>query len=157
MTRILFVCMGNICRSPMAEGVLRRLVTEGDLAIEVDSAGTHSYHTGETPDERAVAAAARRGCDIAMLKARTVDTDDFETFDLIVAMDRDNLSLLRQRVPTPAHDSKLHLFLDFADQPDDDVPDPYYGGVSAFEHALDLIERAATGLLEHLQRQRIRY
>jgi len=149
MKRVLFVCMGNICRSPLAEGALRHLAAQAELAVEIDSAGTHSYHTGEPPDERAVAAGLRRGFDIATLRARTVAQADFDAFDLIVAMDRDNLRLL-ERQAAPAQRERLHLFMQFAGE-SADVPDPYYGGTTAFEHALDLIERAARGLIDDLQ------
>ncbi len=150
MKRVLFVCMGNICRSPLAEGVFRHLAAD-EAEIEIDSAGTHSYHVGQPPDDRAIAAGRRRGFDIGSLRARVVSDADFERFDLIVAMDRDNLSLLRRRAAA-AHRERLRLFMHFAGEGDVDVPDPYYGGDTAFEHALDLIERAARGLLEELRR-----
>ena len=149
--RILFVCMGNICRSPTAEGVTRTLAERGGLAagFEFDSAGTHGYHIGNAPDARATKAAAARGYDLSSLKARRVDSADFARFDRILAMDRDNLELLRQACP-PEHHGKLGLFLEFASRNDEDeVPDPYYGGPEGFEHVLDLIEDAARGLLNH--------
>jgi protein-tyrosine phosphatase len=149
--RILFVCMGNICRSPTAEGVTRTLAERGGLAagFEFDSAGTHGYHIGKAPDARATKAAAARGYDLSSLKARRVDSADFARFDRILAMDRDNLELLRQACP-PEHHGKLGLFLEFASRNDEDeVPDPYYGGSEGFEHVLDLIEDAARGLLNH--------
>jgi protein-tyrosine phosphatase len=147
--RILFVCMGNICRSPTAEGVTRTLAERGGLAagFEFDSAGTHGYHIGKAPDARATKAAAARGYDLSSLKARRVDSADFARFDRILAMDRDNLELLRQACPREHH-GKLGLFLEFASRNDEDeVPDPYYGGPEGFERVLDLIEDAAQGLL----------
>ncbi len=142
--KILFICMGNICRSPTAEGVFRRLVAERapGLDIEIDSAGTHDYHVGDPPDRRAVAAAARRGIDIAGLRARVVEDADFERFDLLVAMDRLNREVLLDRSPQQYRD-RVRLFLEFAPEiDDDDVPDPYYGGPVGFERVLDLAEEA---------------
>ena len=150
--RILFVCMGNICRSPTAEGVFRRLVQERapHLALEIDSAGTHDYHVGEPPDSRAVAAAARRGIDLRGLRARQVSDEDFERFDLIVAMDRLNHSMLVERAPQEFHE-RIRLFMEFAAGDDrEDVPDPYYGGPLGFEQVLDLAEEAAAGLLDEV-------
>jgi protein-tyrosine phosphatase len=155
--RILFVCLGNICRSPTAEGVLRALAAREapELALQVDSAGTAAYHVGEPPDPRARQAAARRGYDLTALRARIVEPRDFERFDLILAMDRDNLQVLRRRAPPAAHE-RLRLFLEFAPEAGpEDVPDPYYGGPNGFEEVLDLVEAAARGLLAHL-RQRSR-
>lgn len=150
---ILLVCMGNICRSPTAEGVLRAFVErEGLQAVfEIDSAGTHGYHVGEPPDERARKAAQRRGYDLSQLRARRVDEVDFTRFDRILAMDRDNLSLLKRACP-PEYRYKLGLFLDYATRFDDrEVPDPYYGGGEGFEHVLDLVEDAAQGLIAALR------
>ena len=147
--RILFVCMGNICRSPTAEGVTRKLAERIGVAadFEFDSAGTHGYHIGSAPDVRASKAAARRGYDLYPLKARQVKDSDFERFDRILAMDRDNLELLKQNCPT-VHHRKLGLFLEFASSHDEEeVPDPYYGPPQGFERVLDLIEDAAHGLL----------
>jgi protein-tyrosine phosphatase len=155
--KILFVCLGNICRSPSAEGVLRTLAAREapELAIEVESAGTAAYHVGEPPDPRARQAAARRGYDLTALRARIVEPGDFERFDLILAMDRENLRVLRQRAPAGAHE-RLRLFLEFASEAGpEDVPDPYYGGPNGFEEMLDLVEAATQGLLAHL-RQRSR-
>ncbi len=154
--RVLFVCLGNICRSPTAEGVLRALAAREapDLTLEVDSAGTAGYHVGDPPDPRTRAAAARRGYDLSMLRARVVEPTDFERFDLILAMDRENLRVLRRRAPAGAH-QRLRLFLEFAPHGHaaEDVPDPYYGGANGFEEVLDLVEAAARGLLAHLRRQ----
>jgi len=150
--RILFVCMGNICRSPTAEGVFRRLVQEraSHLPLEIDSAGTHDYHVGEPPDARAVAAAARRGIDLRSLRARQVSDEDFERFDLIVAMDRLNHVTLLERAPPVAHE-RIRLFMEYAGDADvQDVPDPYYGGPLGFEQVLDLAEEAAAGLLDEV-------
>lgn len=142
--------MGNICRSPTAEGVFRKLVAERAPAveIEVDSAGTHDYHVGDPPDPRAIAAAARRGIDLRDLRARTVRDEDFERFDLIVAMDRLNRAVLLERSPESFRE-RIRLFMEFSGSRDiEDVPDPYYGGVPGFEQVLDLAEEAAAGLLE---------
>ena len=150
--RILFVCMGNICRSPTAEGAFRRLVAERapDLDLEIDSAGTHDYHVGEPPDSRAVAAAARRGIDLRAIRARQVDDADFARFDLILAMDRLNREILRERSPAQFV-GRIRLFTEFAGYRDiQDVPDPYYGGPLGFERVLDLVEEAAEGLLREV-------
>ena len=155
--RILFVCLGNICRSPTAEGVLRTLAAREapELTIEVDSAGTAAYHVDEPPDPRSRQAAARRGYDLSALRARIVEPGDFERFDLILAMDRENLRVLRQRAPAGAHE-RLRLFLEFAPEAGpEDVPDPYYGGPNGFEEVLDLVEATTRSLLAHL-RQRSR-
>jgi protein-tyrosine phosphatase len=150
---VLFVCMGNICRSPTAEGVFRRLVAERapGLAIEIDSAGTHDYHVGDAPDRRAIAAASRRGIDIGSLRARVVDESDFERFDLVLAMDRLNREILLDRSPA-RYRERVRLFLEFAPAIDEqDVPDPYYGGPVGFERVLDLAEEASMGLLEEVR------
>ncbi|HEX4387250.1 MAG TPA: low molecular weight protein-tyrosine-phosphatase [Steroidobacteraceae bacterium] len=155
--RVLFVCLGNICRSPTAEGVLRALAARElpELPLEVDSAGTSTYHLGKPPDPRTCAAAARRGYQLKGLRARTVEATDFERFDLILAMDEENLAVLRRRAPSNAHE-RLRLFLEFApDAATREVPDPYYGGPNGFEEVLDLVEDAARGLLSYL-RQRAR-
>ena len=153
--RVLFVCMGNICRSPTAEGVFRRVVLERapGLHVEVDSAGTHDYHVGEPPDPRAVAAAARRGIDLRGLRARQVQEEDFARFDLIAAMDRLNRRELLERSPAEFH-PRIRLFMEFAASSTvEDVPDPYYGGPLGFEQVLDLAEEASLGLLEDVLRQ----
>ena len=148
---VLFVCMGNICRSPTAEGVFRHFVNEAGLAdqIETDSAGTHAYHVGEPPDRRASAAAERRGVSLAEIRARRVSDDDFERFDYILAMDEDNQARLLEQAP-PEHRAKVALFLSYASVSETEVPDPYYGGGAGFEHVLDLVEEASRGLLETL-------
>jgi len=150
--RILFVCMGNICRSPTVEGVFRRLAQERapHLPLEIDSAGTHDYHVGEPPDSRAVSAAARRGIDLRGLRARQVSDADFERFDLILAMDRLNYVTLVDRAPEEFRE-RIRLFMEFAPGREvDDVPDPYYGGPPGFEQVLDLAEEAAAGLLDEV-------
>jgi protein-tyrosine phosphatase len=153
--RVLFVCMGNICRSPTAEGVFRHALANSDATFEVDvdSAGTHDYHLGEAPDRRAIAVAERRGIDLSTMRARAVCDEDFERFDLILAMDRDNLDWLQRRAPDD-YRSRVRLVMDFA--PDAyvrEVPDPYYGGSSKFEEVLDLLELASMGLLQELRTQ----
>lgn len=150
---VLFICMGNICRSPTAEGVFRKLVLDAGLdnVIEVDSAGTHAYHQGSRPDRRAVEAAARRGFQLDDIRSRPLSAEDFERHDHILAMDRDNLEILLQHA-SDNHRSKLGLFLDFsAMNTGQEVPDPYYGGALGFEKVLDLVEEASRGLLETLQ------
>lgn len=150
--RVLFVCLGNICRSPTAEAVFREILRREapGLAVEVDSAGTHAYHAGSAPDERAIAAAARRGFDLTALRARVVTTADFERFDLLLAMDEQNYRQLRRMAPGARRD-RVRLFLDFAPQLQRrEVPDPYYGGTTGFEEVLDLVEEAARGLLAAL-------
>jgi len=152
-TSVLFVCMGNICRSPTAEGVFRHHVDAAGLGekIEVDSAGTHAYHVGEPPDRRARAAAERRGMSLEGIHARRVHDSDYERFDYIIAMDEDNLHRLRQEAPDE-HAAQLHLFLEFSASGEAEVPDPYYGGAAGFERVLDLVEDASRGLLDKLSR-----
>ena len=154
MSRILFVCTGNICRSPTAEGVVKIIIKNNgmDSLIKVDSAGTHGYHIGEPPDPRTCEAALRRGIDLSGLRARKVVPEDFERFDLLLAMDRDNLALL-QRGTRSEHQAKLGLFMHYASHFDaEDVPDPYYGGEQGFELVLDMVEDAGQGLIRALQR-----
>lgn len=151
--RVLFVCLGNICRSPTAEAVFRDLVRReaAGLVIEVDSAGTHAYHRGDAPDARAIEAARRRGIDMCELRARSIEPSDFERFDLLLAMDEQNYRRLQQLAP-PACRERIRLFLEFAPQLGrQDVPDPYYGGATGFEDVLDLIEEASRGLLAALR------
>jgi protein-tyrosine phosphatase len=153
--KILFVCLGNICRSPTAEAVVRTLAARElpELELEVDSAGTAGYHIGEPPDPRMRAAAARRGYDLTALRARIVEPSDFTRFDLILAMDRENLAVLRRRAPEETRE-RVRLFLEFAPHGElQDVPDPYYGGPKGFEEVLDLVEAAARGLLNDLRRR----
>lgn len=153
ITSILFVCMGNICRSPLAEGVMRQHLRELGLLerVVLDSAGTHGYHEGAAPDERAQAAAMRRGIDISDLRARLVVKEDFQRFDLILAMDEDNLDLLQKMAATELR-SKARLLMDYAaGDAGRSVPDPYYGGPIGFERVLDMVEEATDGLLARLQ------
>ena len=152
--RILFVCLGNICRSPTAEVVFRAVAARQapEMVLEIDSAGTAGYHVGELPDRRTREAAARRGYDLSALRARVIEPRDFERFDLILAMDRENLRALERRAPAHARE-RLRLFLEFApDAGISEVPDPYYGGPNGFEDVLDLIEAASRGLIEQLRR-----
>lgn len=152
MTRVLFVCLGNICRSPTAEAVFRDLKSRQAAGppIEVDSAGTHAYHAGSPPDERAVAAASRRGIDMRGLRARVVEAADFDRFDLLLAMDEPVYERLRRIAPA-GRAERVRLFLAYAPQLNRrEVPDPYYGGATGFEEVLDLVEEAARGLLAAL-------
>jgi protein-tyrosine phosphatase len=152
--RVLFVCMGNICRSPTAEGVFRKLLAERapELGVHIDSAGTHGYHVGAPPDPRACRAAERRGIDLKPLRARQVNEEDFERFELVLAMDEQNMEYLLEICPGEYRD-RVKLFLEFAPHLERrEVPDPYYGGSTGFEHVLDLVEEAAIGLIEHLKR-----
>jgi protein-tyrosine phosphatase len=153
--RVLFVCLGNICRSPTAEGVLRAIAAREfpSLTLEIDSAGTAGYHVGEPPDRRTVAAARRRGYDLAGLRARLVQAQDFDRFEFVLAMDRANLEELESRRPESAC-ANVALFMEFAPGSDiAEVPDPYYGGIEDFERVLDLCEVAARGLLTRLSNE----
>jgi protein-tyrosine phosphatase len=153
--KVLFVCMGNICRSPTAEGVFRHILRQKKLddQVEVDSAGTHGYHAGEAPDQRTQRAAAVRQYDLSDMRARKVATQDLEYFDLILAMDHNNLGVLKRICPPDKHD-RLGLLMSYSKNFDDDeVPDPYYGLGHGFDLVLDMIEDAAHGLLESLERR----
>ncbi|MEJ1959300.1 MAG: low molecular weight protein-tyrosine-phosphatase [Nitrosomonadales bacterium] len=155
--RVLFICMGNICRSPTAEAVFRARVEEAGLSksILIDSAGTHDYHIGDPPDARMQRAAKLRGYDMSALRGRQVEAQDFTHFDYVLAMDQDNLAILKRLRPSDAG-NHLGLFLEFAKRHDElEVPDPYYGGLEGFERVLDMVEDAAGGLLEHLRKQSI--
>lgn len=151
-SRILFVCLGNICRSPMAEGVLRHLAAQEGLMLEIDSAGTADYHIGEPPDERAQQACYGRGVDISGLRGRQVSPEDFHRFDYILAMDTENLRRLRAMQPADAP-ARLSLFMDYAQglQKGMAVPDPYYGGAQDFEQVLNMLEVAAQGLVKQVR------
>jgi protein-tyrosine phosphatase len=155
--KVLFVCMGNICRSPTAEAVFRHYVEQAGLAenIQIDSAGTHDYHIGDAPDARTQRAAQQRGYDMSGLRGRQVDAGDFSRFDYVLAMDEANLSILQRLRPRDAK-SHLGLFLEFAERHDErEVPDPYYGGAEGFERVLDMVEDAAEGLLRHIRQKDI--
>ena len=150
---VLFVCMGNICRSPTAHGVFRHKVHQAGLAkvVRVDSAGTHNYHPGSPPDERSSRHAILRGYDLHDLRARQITELDFEAHDLILTMDWDNLALVQHQCP-PQHLRKVKRFTEFCIKRNaTEVPDPYYGGAQGFDHVLDLVEDASEGLLLHVQ------
>ncbi|MFN3544926.1 MAG: low molecular weight protein-tyrosine-phosphatase [Thiobacillus sp.] len=152
---VLMVCMGNICRSPMAEGMLRKAVREAGLEgfVEIDSAGTHAYHVGSPPDPRAQQAIRRRGVDISDLRGRKVADEDFERFDYILVMDGDNYDRLIERAPVHHH-GKIRRLLSFSRKyPNLDVMDPYYGGPQGFEENLDMIEDAVQGLIREITRE----
>ncbi|MGH1462229.1 MAG: low molecular weight protein-tyrosine-phosphatase [Neptuniibacter sp.] len=154
MKSVLFVCLGNICRSPTAHGVFQAMVNEQglDSQIFVDSAGTAAYHIGNAPDHRSTQVALSRGYDLADLRARQAVEDDFHRFDYIMAMDHSNLNNLKSLMPVN-YTGHLNLFLDYTDMPESEVPDPYYGGDSGFEHVLDLVESASRGLLEQIKKE----
>lgn len=155
MTSVLFVCMGNICRSTTAEGVFRRLHRElaPSLKLHIDSAGTHAYHIGEPPDARSQAAAMARGVDISVHRGRQVQVQDFHSFDYVLAMDAANLRRLQALRPRDAR-AELKLLLEYApDAGHREVPDPYYGGTRGFEDVLDLVEQGGRGLLEEILRR----
>lgn len=157
MVKVLFVCMGNICRSPTAEGVFRKMVEDEGLThlIQIDSAGTHAYHIGSAPDKRAQVAANRRGVDLSKLRARKVEKVDFELFDYVIPMDRDNYVNLLEICPSHL-ENKMQLFMEFAeDMPELEVPDPYYGGTQGFERVLDLVEAASQGLLWNIRQKHL--
>lgn len=153
MIKVLFICMGNICRSPTAEGVFRDKVKQAglEMEIQIDSAGTHDYHIGKPPDARAQEAAHKRGYDLADLRGRQVCRRDFEEFDYVLAMDADNLAMLLKDCP-PHQRHKVRRLLSFSRRyPNLDVPDPYYGRHAGFNQVLDMIEDAADGLLAEIE------
>jgi protein-tyrosine phosphatase len=155
--KVLFVCMGNICRSPTAEGVFAQLLAQQGLTdyIQADSAGTHAYHIGNPPDPRSQQTALQRGIDISKLRARRFTGDDFQEFDYVLAMDSENYENLSEACPPEAR-YKLKMFLEFAPHMNElDVPDPYYGGALGFERVLDLVEAASEGLVEHIRKSHL--
>jgi protein-tyrosine phosphatase len=155
MMRVLFVCTGNICRSPTAEGVFRQHVLQAGLQdrVQIASAGTHDYHVGECPDRRTIAVARKRGYDLSAQTARQLRDSDFAKFDYLLAMDRGHLSFLMRRSPAE-HREKIRLFLEHAPHlPHREVPDPYYGDADGFELVLDLVEAASQGLVVEIQRR----
>ena len=155
MIRVLFVCMGNICRSPTAEATFRHYVENAGISehILIDSAGTHDYHIGDPPDSRAQRAAQLRGYDMSTLRGRQVAEDDFRRFDYVLAMDSTNLAIL-QRIAPPDSAARVRLFLEYARHHNErEVPDPYYGGADGVERVLNMVEDAAQGLLEEILQQ----
>ena len=155
MVKVLFVCLGNICRSPTAEGVFTALINREGLTdlVSVDSAGTGDWHVGDQPDRRAQAAAKARGYDLSMQRARQIKEMDFWDFDYVIAMDSQNHSDLSIMAPTNAQD-RIRMFLSFAPKEGiTDVPDPYYGGANGFDHVLDLVEAASLGLLQEIRKR----
>jgi protein-tyrosine phosphatase len=159
MTKVLFVCMGNICRSPMAEGVFRKMVRDAGLqdVVHIASAGTHAYHVGEPPDVRAQQSARKRGYELTDLRARQVTQEDFHEYDLVLAMDWENLALLQQQCPR-SQKHKLHLLMRYAGEFEAaTVPDPYYGGAEGFNTVLDYVEDACQGLLDVVRKRATMY
>ncbi len=149
---VVFVCMGNICRSPTAEGVFRHAVKQRGLSdqIRIDSAGTHAYHIGESPDSRSQSTALSRGVNLSAQRARKVEGTDFDRFDYVIAMDRSNLENLKN-LQQSNQSAKLHLFMEFANDWDNqEVPDPYYGGDNGFDQVFDMVQSASEGLLEYI-------
>lgn len=151
MQSVLFVCLGNICRSPTAHAVFRQKVKDAGILVEIESAGTSAYHEGAKPDPRSIAAGKKRNYDFSGIESRKIRDEDFEHYDYILAMDNDNLASLLNQCPSE-YQHKVKLFLTFAENygDTDEVPDPYYGGAAGFELVLDLIEDASKGLLQAL-------
>ena len=155
MVKVLFVCLGNICRSPTAQGVFTALINREGLSnvVSVDSAGTGAWHIGDQPDRRAQAAAKTRGYDLSTQRARQIKETDFWDFDYVIAMDSQNHSDLSMMAPTSVQD-RIRMFLSFAAEKGiRDVPDPYYGGPDGFDHVLDLVEAASLGLLQDIRKR----
>jgi protein-tyrosine phosphatase len=153
--RVLLVCMGNVCRSPTAEGVLKHYININNLSdkVEVDSAGTHGYHVGEPPDPRTQRAALSRGYNLSQMRARRVAPQDMEYFDLVLAMDRTNLDNLRRMAP-PEKQDRIQLFMDYSENfEDDEVPDPFYGLGHGFDLVIDMVEDASLGLVKALRKR----
>jgi len=152
MKRILFVCLGNICRSPLAEGVLLHLNAQKQLGLLIDSAGTAGYHVGEAPDRRTITNARRHGIDLSTLRARQFEADDFDKFDLVLVMDQNNLNNVLRMATRPSHREKVHLFLNYAGiEKMTEVPDPYYGSEKNFEQVFQLVHKACSLLCEKLK------
>ena len=153
--KVLFVCLGNICRSPTAEGVFRRALERAGMAdtVAIDSCGVGNWHVGKAPDSRAQQAALSRGVDISALRARQLCAQDFVDFDYVLGMDQDNVRAMHALKPANSQ-AYVGLLLDFADMPGGEVPDPYYGGEEGFENVLNMIEAASDGLIHHLKRER---
>ena len=153
--KVLFVCMGNICRSPTAHGVMQHKVTERGLTqhIEIDSSGTHAYHVGEKSDSRSRALATSKGIDMEYVRARKISINDYDEFDYILAMDKENLELIEYYAPQN-HSANVSLFLSFANQAggtdEEVVPDPYYGGDAGFEHVFELVDLGCDALINHI-------
>jgi protein-tyrosine phosphatase len=155
MVKVLFVCMGNICRSPMAHGIFESRINDAGIGhlVQVDSAGTHAYHVGSPPDERAQRTAMARGIDLSRQRARLLEPEDFESFDFVLVMDEDNLEYALRICP-PQYTERVRLLLDFAEGLHDrEVPDPYYGGQAGFERVIHMVENAVEGLVEELKRR----
>ena len=154
--KILMVCLGNICRSPIADGLLRRKVIENNLDVEVDSAGTIALHAGSAPDKRMITTANKRGTDISTLRARQFTVSDFDTFDLIFAMDNSNKSNILKLARNSDDEQKVHLLLsDITNREDASVPDPYYGDMSDFEYVYDLVDEATEVLIEKIKSRKL--
>lgn len=154
--KILMVCLGNICRSPIADGLLRRKVIENNLDVEVDSAGTIALHAGSEPDKRMITTANKRGTDISTLRARQFTISDFDTFDLIFAMDNSNKSNILKLARNSDDEQKVHLLLSaITNREEANVPDPYYGDMSDFEHVYDLVDDATEVLIEKIKSRKL--
>ena len=154
--KILMVCLGNICRSPIADGLLRRKVVENNLDVEVDSAGTIALHAGSAPDKRMITTANKRGTDISTLRARQFTVSDFDTFDLIFAMDNSNKSNILKLARNSDDEQKVHLLLSsITNREEANVPDPYYGDMSDFEHVYDLVDDATEVLIEKIKSRKL--
>ncbi|GKT11182.1 MAG: protein-tyrosine phosphatase [Thiomicrorhabdus sp.] len=154
---VLFVCLGNICRSPTAHGIFRNMVREAGLEaeIEIDSAGTAAFHIGKSPDERSTLVAKQRGIEMADLRARQVDLGDFYQYDYVLAMDESNYANLKD-IALPEHYDRLQMFLNYTSEfPETEVPDPYYGGAKGFDHVFDLVSSASEGLLKHIKKNHL--
>jgi len=153
--KILMVCLGNICRSPLADGLLRQKVSENKLKIEVDSAGTSAYHAGDAPDHRMTATAKNRGTDISFLRARQFESKDFQAFDLIYVMDKSNLKNVLALAQNEEDKKKVKLILNEISNSDAEVPDPYFGGQSGFEQVYDLLDEATEKIIEKMNNNQL--